>query len=489
MCAVLTLIVAMHSVSPASLGVHPDEALHLSSFTFFLEHKWPPAANDPAIVPTLKASVWGISYLNEYDIVYFVSGHLMAPLAGLLHSPLALGRAFQVLLWLVLLACAVRRERWAIALAPMLLSAQAWYVFTYFNGDAFPVCLSMLASMFVVRPLQRFEEFLKGEAPIDWSTLMLAVCLGFLLVSKANYAVVVFGLILYLGIRFLDLSWVELGSALSAAGAIGIAAFLGKWPGPSPLHAQTIFLCIGAAVAIVFGASLVWRCRRKSLDVVRLRRFIILGVLVLVFAAPRLVNDVWLNGSPGHKAQTVAAMTEQYAQPDFKPSLYMVGEGRANLRLAQKGKPLNEMLYGMSWYSVSFRSAFGVYAHMTIWADDGIYNTLFLLLAAMAAMGAVAQIRSYGAKGAKTVVLVSGACVLVLISSILFSWFVDFEPQGRYLLPMLPFVGLLIAPAFDTPGKSAMKLLLVTMFLINVYSYAYVGIAGVEKMEIEHAAH
>ncbi|HEV2681831.1 MAG TPA: hypothetical protein VGV14_15100 [Rhodanobacter sp.] len=486
-CAILLLMVAMHCISPVSVGVHPDEALHVASLSYFLGHAMPPAANDPALVPVLTSSVWGITYLNEYDVVYFIAGHMVGPFVALLGTPMGWARIFQMLLWAVLVVCALHKERWAIVLAPLLISAQTWYMFSYFNGDAFPLCLSMLATVLASDYRGGVDAFLAEGRRIGPGVLALAVCLGLLLVSKANYALVVFGLFLFLGVRLLDLTWLELVTALGAAGAMGVAAFLGKWPVASPLYSRTTFLLIGVVCSLAFAANLAWRCRKDRPVLGRFLRFAILGLLVLVVAAPRVIDDLWINGMPAHKAKVVAAVTEQYAQHDFKPSVFMSGEGRANLRLAQKGKPLDGMLHDMSWYTTTFGSAFGVYAHMSVWADPSVYDMLYWLLAIMALLSMVAQVRVHASEGAKTIVLVLGGCGLVLISSILYSWLVDFEPQGRYLMPMLPFVSLLFAPAFRAPGKTVMKLLLIAMMLISAYSYTYVGMVGVQKIEIERA--
>src|SRR5690606_26238697 len=59
--AALVLIVSMNAISGEHLNLHPDEAPHAACVSHFLEHFWPPAAGDPGIVPSLKASPWGIS--------------------------------------------------------------------------------------------------------------------------------------------------------------------------------------------------------------------------------------------------------------------------------------------------------------------------------------------------------------------------------------------------------------------------------------------
>src|SRR5690606_487423 len=100
--------------------------------------------------------------LNSWDVVYFLAGHFTRGVEGLAGSPMAGARLFQNLLWLGLLALAMARRSWAMSLAALLVSPQIWYVFSYFNGDALPLFLSMCAVALVAED-GAMDRYLRGD--------------------------------------------------------------------------------------------------------------------------------------------------------------------------------------------------------------------------------------------------------------------------------------------------------------------------------------
>lgn len=475
----LVMIVAMNVVSLSGGSLHPDERLHVACFEFFLHHFWPPAADSPGIVPSLQSSVWGVSYLNNYDVVYFIAGHVMAPFAGILDSPKAMARVFQNLLWLGLLGFSLRKKAWALALAAVLISPQVWYIFSYFNGDALPFFLCSVAVMLVCDRNGGLARYLRQGGWPTMGAVGFSLCLGLTLVSKTNYAPVVMGLFLWLAVRYMGARWLELFATVLMAGFAIAGVSLGKWAGLALAgHAETMFLLAGLS-GLVASGCLLWRYARdrdRSMRPVLHRGLVLLG-LVLMFAAPRVINDLYINGGAAAKAATVNAMKEKYARSDFKPSVIEAGKGYPGLHPSREGVSLGELLTGYRhWLTSSAKSAFGTYGYMDVWAPRWLYRLSWLSVFVWVVASIAALLRRRKMDGAKQVFVVIGTSALVFISSLFFSWLYDFQSQGRYLLPIVPMLALMFNAAMPLLPPRLVKVLLVIALALSAWSFVGVGI-------------
>lgn len=478
-CA-LVLILAMGAVHQTSVPVHPDERLHMSGFVYYLQHFWPPAADSPAIVASLRSSPWGVSYLNSYDVVYFMAAHLMAPFSGLFDSPLAMARAFQNLLWIVLLVLALRVRAWTAGLAVLLISPQVWYVFSYFNGDAFALFLCLLAAILAGHRNGGLHRFMREGGAVPPAAFAFSLCVGLALVSKANYLPAVVGVLLWLAVCHLQARWLELIAALVMVALAIVAATAARWAGP-PLAAAVPWLAAAAGAAGLIGlASLGWRYHRQRALRPTMHRLLLLLAIAAVVAAPRVVNDWVINGGFAAKAQAITAMKERYATRGFKPSVIAAGDGYAGLHPARRGMELPEMLFGpRQWLRTSARSAFGTYGYMSIWAPGPVYRAMWLVVLLLAAAAATVLLKRRDLPSGKLLLVASGSCGLVLASSVLFSWLYSFQPQGRYLLPMWPMFALALMAARPGPRQWFVTVLTVAATALSVWSYVYVGIPGI----------
>lgn len=121
----------------SQFNAHPDEHLHFKSAQYYMSHWLPPAVGDARSEYTY--SYYGISYLDEPDIVYFLAGKLSRVLSFTEFSPFLLARAFNFALFAILFLILLKYSlEFGIPFyGILLLSPQLWYVFSYFNGDAF----------------------------------------------------------------------------------------------------------------------------------------------------------------------------------------------------------------------------------------------------------------------------------------------------------------------------------------------------------------
>ena len=467
------LVTALASTSRVGTA-HPDERAHAWAFEYLTEHVMPPAVDDPGARWTL--STFGYSYLFELNVSYWVAARTMAPLASLFPTPENAARAFQCLLWLVLAALALRRRRGTIALGILFLSPQIWYVFAYFNGDAFSLLLAFMAVL-LAAPAAGVHGYIEGRAPLH-AAAGLALCLGLLLVSKANYLPLVPGMLLWLAVVHLELSAGVLCAWLAGFAMLGARVFMAASPAfahswiVTTLTACALVLMLGAAVAVSR------RCWRDVALRPRFLRMIGLTLLVLAVATPRVAQDLYVNGLPSTKAARVEAVEEASARPDLRPSVIARGEGGEGTGLVLQHVGLGTMLFGerWGWVARSTTSALGVYGYLDILAPGSVYYILLALVVLCAITAAIALSKAEPARYARLLLVAAGTAFLVVESSALHSWIEAFQPQGRYLFPLFVMLAMMVAYAETALPRTAFRMLLAASLAVSTASFVLVAL-------------
>jgi len=215
--ATLGLVVAMAFSS--AFNAHPDEKDHVGAGQYYMEYWDPPKIGDERALGAY--SNYGVSYLNQLDAVYFLAGKfacLVKPFVG--KDYLAL-RLFNVGLLALITVLAWRLPvKCRIGFLPLYITPQAWYVFSYFNGDALPLALTFVSAFMLSRISEDTDS--SGTRRLIW----LGAALGILAISKQNYYVfLVFLLCSWLALTWFDREKFLLG--LRRAGLVlGLAAVI-----------------------------------------------------------------------------------------------------------------------------------------------------------------------------------------------------------------------------------------------------------------------
>lgn len=467
------LIFALATTSTMTGSVHPDEFSHLAALDYYTTHVLPPAVDDPATLPS--TSVWGFSYLFELDVVYDIAAHATAELRNWLDNELLAARLFQCSLFVVLLAVAAWRRRWAPLLGVLLLSPQIWYVFGYLNADAFPLWLALIAAGLFTVERGGVHAFLRDGGWRRPGLWLAALCLGLILVSKRNYLPFVPIALLWLAVRHLGLRARHLVPMLAGALCLGVALFLPQVPAKAP--AALPLALTGVLLACAPAAVAAWGCWRAPEQRPVLLRLVAFALLCAAVAAPRLAWDIHVNGWPAQKSAHVRAIMDERAGPTFKPSVAAAGKGEPTVALAARGVPLTQILFQpYGWLRSSGASAFGVYGYMNVVAPIPLYFALgaLAILTAMLAFGALR--RAEPARWPAYAALVLGGSALVAASSLLLSWFDQLQPQGRYLFPIVALAALLLGQAASRLPQRAYALLLGAAVLLSACSFAFVAL-------------
>lgn len=362
-------------VKYSNLGPHPDEINHVDASSYFISQTLPARIDAPEIAKT--RSCFGVSYLDQNEIVYLLAGKFSYIVNNLIENHYQQFRLFQLLLLVTtLLIGLILFKEPLIALA--FCTPQAWYVFSYMNGDAFPLAFSIISALLLHRLFSKvnnprfFHESL-------WSNFIpLGVTIGFVLCSKKNYA---------------------------------------PW----------LLFC-----GLIFGLIFIYANNKE------IRKRFISGILLSFFSAgvifiPHKASDLYENGF--NKDQKLAEITESHATLPFKRSTPL-NESYLGLWLRDKGVPFSELFTKWNWHSISFYSFNGLYGPMNIVAPKKLYWVLgFFQLLILLSIFITKDRKQLIILGITTF------CSAVLVAAALHrSWTFDFQAQGRYLFPILPMI-------------------------------------------------
>jgi len=417
--AVLASTGAMARLS--RVNAHPDEAAHIIAAKFYTQAWVPAPLGDPALEPAIIPH-WGRSYLFELDTVYFFAGKFAH------FSGMALEPACRLLQW-ILLAILLGLTVYLVPSSPSLavvcaLTPQAWYVFSYFNGDAWPLAFALVASM--VLASRRLPARLLSDARserLKWAGL-LGLLLGLLLLAKSNYWIFVFWTVIILALK--------------------LGLHEGKLTAGRPLK----------ALALVTGLALT--------------------IFTIRYGYEQAINDF-------DRAARLEAFVESHASPGFKPSSVRSDDRRPGMYMRDKGRSFASVLDKGLWFELSGNSALGVYGNPSFNAPRAHYRNAGFAVLAIVVILAFVTWRSNLPRARLVLMTTAVVMVLVVFQSIYHSWTYNFQPQGRYLFPILPMLAVALAPgARLLPGRILAPLALLP-FGLSLWSFLAVALERIPR--------
>jgi len=415
------------------IDAHPDQDHHARAASYYVDHWLPPAIEDPGL-PRYLHPLYGLSYIETTppQIAYFVAAKLVRLVSSDLGAE-GWTRNLQAVAWLVLLLVCV-----SVALRPgadpayalaLVLTPQLWYVFSYFNGDGMPFAAAFLVALELGSPRSLSRQFFAAETTRGaWRKgLPLGVLLGVLLLAKLN-------------------SYVFL-----------------------------LFMAAYVAIEIASAAP-----PRRLLT---LRRWALLGAMALSIAAPFLVADLARNGLG--KAALVEQVRESTAAHGFRPSEIHAPAAYPGLALAARGVPLASLFSEWRWHVTTAESFMGLYGRMNVLAPAWLYVLQGAVLLAIGALGAAAVGATLrrGATRRQKGMAAAGliVCLFGIGAAVHTSWVFDFQPQGRFLFPLLP-VALLAWREVTGERRFVTTAALVPIaWAVSAYSFVAVCLAGIPR--------
>lgn len=384
----------------------PDEEMRYMIPQYIYRYGTLPAGYDAEV----RNAIWGISYAYHPILPYIFGGYLMKLVAVFNdsdHALLMAARFINVLIgmgfyWYVLqIARKLFHSRLfrSFFIALLALLPQLLYLFVYVNTDAIAVFSSAIIIYYWLRGLE--TRWNRGACT------GLAVGVSVCALSYFNaYGYALFSIILFVGTMIVF--YRRKGAAFCTQAILKRGIFI----------AVVVFLLCG------------WW-------------FIRCGILY---------DGDFLGLSVGDK------YAEQYAAEDYKPSV--------RESLAEQGVPLDEMLTGpedgMDWLTSTYQSLIGCFGYMKYYMGLDIYEIhkrlfgLGMLGIGLHCLLFVRRLRDTGrGKGRETLIpgyrncemcpanfcilqVSLGCCIAIpILLSVYYSYCSDFQPQGRYIMPMI----------------------------------------------------
>ena len=421
LCVAFVFIVTMAAVSKRN--AHPDEYVHLDATMYYQENWLPPQIDDQAIEYTYSA--YGISRLNNGEIYYLLAGKFSRLVTVFQMNDLFSLRFFNIFLFACILLYAAASIPARLVALPFILSPQVWYIFSYCGSDAFGLFLCFVAGCELVRPRSFLNRLLdpKRERGLILALFVLCVTLALLFLLKINYYP-------FIGLFYLYVMW-------------------------------QIFKNLESG-------------DRKRV----LARIVLVTLFAMLLAGLRIGADYYVNGFD--RQEKVVSMQEKMAHHWYKPSTDLHNK-HVTMYMKDRGTTLRGMIEGHQWFTHSFISGFGLYGYFTIAAPEIYYE-----LVKWALLGFLIYIfLIIGVKGSmenRLLALLSVCLAIALIGASLHrSWTIDFQPQGRYLFPILPMIGILLAKSRHLFGTGLFTLLVSQLFMLAVYSFVFIALVSIPR--------
>lgn len=378
MMLISIVLVALMS-SQTELNVHPDEYATKAAIDYYLNHWLPPDIRSADIKNTFSA--YGSTRLHELTVYYLLAGKVGLIFKELLHYTYYY-RVFNFIIYIVMIGIviySIRKEAWLII--AVALTPQLWYIFSYATSDAWDFfCSFLLIYQAVVKDsiLNKALEDKCGYRKKIIACAIFGILSAFVMMGKQNYYVVLLLLFIIFLFKLFEIQKKERRDLL-----------------------KNYFL-----ILVFFG-----------------------GVLILRHS----VNFYYYGFSEN---EIYLQIREERAEYAFKKST-PVEEQFPFLRLKEKGITLQELLYEYRFGLISYKSFVGVFGVMEYYCNNTYYRVIKGLLAMVLIVVYLFALKKKSVKNALEIFSVTIIMCLSVILSIYHSWTGDFQPQGRYLLPMI----------------------------------------------------
>ncbi len=431
---IISILIAIFIVSflislQTELDMHPDENVHYAAVKYYQTHNMPPKFTQDDIKDTF--SVHGESRLTELDSYYFLVGKYTSILSNIVVTSnnninVFIARSFNlILLAVILVMCYKLYRNGNYLFMPILLISQVWYIFSYVNNDAWAIFLNLILvyqlffknSIFNKYIHSSKEELKKEKKKIAFHVILLGLLFYLLLIAKINYLIATgISCILYLIINNKIIFTKERIMKILSILVIGLVAF-------------------GVRLGIDYGINRLDRI--KNMEQIRISR-----------------------------------ADEQFIPP------YPAGPLNGNFRWSQREKPINNVIQNKEFYTKTAFSFVGVYGYMNKYAPKILYYVIFASYIIFYIYIIVSNIKNRKEKEEENkgrilpIILVLFAGIITLAFSIYRSYTYDFQPQGRYLFPIIP---LLCALMYNQKKNKMLEIFIFIIAIVLIYMYIAYG--------------
>jgi len=418
LAAIASVLTLSLSLSSA-FNAHPDEIWHITSVSYFLFESYPAVTNTLQSIHTFSS--YHSSYLSTGELYYPVAAVWTSLLSTLTDLPLdqvQIIRLFSVTCFIFLVCLLIRQKNHGLLL-PFLITPQLWYVFGYANSDWFGVAAATLLLLFLNLSRFTFHRFVVGGSFARFLQLgPLFILLGLLCFSKPNY-------------------WVS-----------------------------AIF-CFYEPLVRIF--------RKKSTVASRIRALAFCVIILAVSSSCIALKSSFSRTTATHIVEA----------PEARPGFTLDKTPEVMTRLSQtrnlymRHVSLWKLLTERQWIWLSCRSFFGDFGWTNFHLTTSYYCIVILLFSAL--LYTVVRVsrteQNFRSRSWYTVLVVG----LNIFLAIAFSWFIDLQPQGRYLFPSLLAFGWLLSRLRNWQSSRIVFGLVVILAILGMYAFICYGVIPLKE--------
>ena len=403
--------------SPYGGTVHPDEMQTRAAVDYYRTHWIQPDVRSEFVAATVSG--YGMTRMSEINLYYLFAGKF-ANLCGFTMSFRALGM-LMILILTVFVLKNIKKERYIAIL--FFATPQLWYLFSYATSDAYDYLFAVFAAYEILAQnsgLNRMlsQSFQKRQIPVYAG---IGFIFANLLMAKKTFYVVLL----------------------------------------------TIFLLL--LYRLIFAE----KAERRQLFV---KYLCILGVACSIVLI-RYIPDLGYYGLG--KGAAVDQVIEATALPEYKPSTPAAEQAKSTLLFA-KGVTLKEFFADWNFNGELFKNYFGYYGIYSLEAKPWYYGAMAALYIGLLGTVGVLVHRSFQTRKAAGIRVLPkrliywtmwGMMVLMYLLTIYNAYFVDFQPQGRYLFPALPALACQIGLYREVAEHKTVRTLLTAIGVLSLYSF------------------
>lgn len=403
--------------------LNPDEYDVRAAVNYYFTHFMPPDIRSDAINDSYP--VYGTSRHFEWNLFYFYAGKL-----GQFFSDAAVRiRLFSLILFCVMVGIVIGKMRKHFCLLfVLLLTPQVWYIFSYSTSDA----------------LDYFVGFLSLYELIEENSM-----LNRLFREKfCRRHILYYGL---LSILFIHLMWAK-----------------------ATFYPILLFLFLILLIRLLYQ-------EKKERGPLLKKYLILVGLTLTIFVARYMITDFPYYGF--NKLGVVIEVTEQHAEYGYKPSTPPI-EQAYSMSFYGKGITLKELLTQYEFNKNLFRTFAGFFGSYAFGERDWYYLVMGLLYLILLGYLTYRFWRMKSRQRWWEYAASLFTCLIQYALIVFNSWFIDFQPQGRYLLPILFFFAFLISRVEKAREDKILQGILLCTCLLSLYAFWHVGIPNLVPQRV-----
>ncbi|MCI8599933.1 MAG: DUF2142 domain-containing protein [Lachnospiraceae bacterium] len=414
---IAAILLILTGVFVGSSEINPDESEGIYSVNYYVNNWKIPDVRDLDLEAFSK---FGTARLTELNLYYIIAAQI-ARFFTFENGVRLFGLVMIVGLFYLLFAN-FRKNRYL--LCTLFLTPQVWYLYTYCTSDALDFTVGVLVLYQLANPESMLKKLARnGVQKKDWwRVLLVGFVFSNIFMSKQNYYVMA-------------------------------------------IYAFTILM-----TELCFTKK---EERRK-----RFFTYLWVAGTALMFLGIRYIPEFIHYGF--RKWDIILELQNEIAIPKLRPATPPEQQSSA-FNLYGKGVPFGEFLFKKGFHKMLFRSFVGTYGCLEFPSPkwySGLMGILYLVLYGLVGVSVWNGKKN---KERKIKFCLLHVAALVSYGLVLYNgYFIDFQAQGRYMLPVVIFFAHAVSLNPDVEKKKWFQVLICVTAVLSLYSFAVYCIPNIQ---------